>query len=113
MSIVGKNDTRDLIELSRADLDGQNQNYLMFEKREKLKDFELYYEEAVESGFAVTIGELAIKGSDLIELGVEPGPKMGEILKICLDEVLKYPFSNTKEELTQLALDIINDRYRG
>lgn len=113
MSIVGKSETRDLIELSRADLDGQNQNYLMLEKRDTLNDFEVYYEEAVESGFAVSLGELEIKGSDLIELGVEPGPKMGEILKTCLDEVLKYPLMNTKGDLERIALDIINGRYRG
>jgi tRNA nucleotidyltransferase (CCA-adding enzyme) len=47
----------------------------------------------------ITIKDLAIKGSDLIELGFKPGKKMGEVLNYLLEVVLEKPGLNTKENL--------------
>ena len=43
--------------------------------------------------------DLAIKGDELIEAGVRPGPDVGETLQRLLDEVLEDPTRNTREYL--------------
>lgn len=42
---------------------------------------------------------LAIKGRDLIAVGMTPGKEIGEALKTCLDLVLENPECNTREML--------------
>lgn len=45
---------------------------------------------------------LVLKGDDVMkELGIEPGPKVGNILEILLEDVLQDPKRNTKELLTK------------
>jgi tRNA nucleotidyltransferase (CCA-adding enzyme) len=43
--------------------------------------------------------DLAVKGDELIAVGVRPGPDVGEVLKRLLGEVLDDPDKNTKEYL--------------
>jgi tRNA nucleotidyltransferase (CCA-adding enzyme) len=43
--------------------------------------------------------DLAIDGSDLVELGFRPGPQLGRTLDELLDEVVNDPELNTREEL--------------
>ncbi|HEY4241532.1 MAG TPA: hypothetical protein VGM88_17040 [Kofleriaceae bacterium] len=54
--------------------------------------------------------DLAIAGKDLVELGMEPGPKLGVILGLLFDRVLEDPSRNTRETLLslsrQLALEV-------
>ena len=49
------------------------------------------------------IGDLAIDGADLLELGFEQGPRIGEGLALLLDRVLTDPALNTRERLLQEA----------
>lgn len=44
----------------------------------------------------LTLQQLAVKGDDLIEAGVRPGPEIGEALQRLLDEVLEDPSRNTR-----------------
>ncbi len=44
----------------------------------------------------LTLKDLAVKGDELIEAGVRPGPGVGETLQRLLDEVLEDPNRNTK-----------------
>lgn len=50
-------------------------------------------------GTVVELKDLAIGGEDLIEMGVEPGRRLGELLMNCLDFVLQSPANNDKEKL--------------
>lgn len=50
-------------------------------------------------GDCCTMAQLAINGSDLKAAGVENGKTIGDCLKSCLDEVLRYPEHNNKEYL--------------
>lgn len=50
-----------------------------------------------------TVVDLAIGGEDLRALGLEPGPRYGEILRRLLDRVLERPELNTRESLLELA----------
>ncbi|MES1246824.1 MAG: HD domain-containing protein [Actinomycetota bacterium] len=49
------------------------------------------------------LADLAIDGSDLIELGMAPGPEIGRILHELLREVVEDPSRNERETLLQLA----------
>ena len=52
-----------------------------------------------DSGAPLVIGDLAVDGNDLIAEGIEPGPKMGQVLTRLLEAALTDPSLNTKEHL--------------
>ena len=54
----------------------------------------------------LTIGDLAIDGSDLKLLGLDPGPQYGEILRALLDRVIDDPALNERQVLTRLAKEM-------
>ena len=60
----------------------------------------------IEKENALTIRDLKIDGNRLRELGIKPGPIMGEILKRLLDEVLEAPSLNNAEYLEKRALSL-------
>jgi tRNA nucleotidyltransferase/poly(A) polymerase len=49
------------------------------------------------------LSDLAVDGSDLIELGFEPGPQLGRVLNELLDAVVDEPALNTREALLARA----------
>ena len=51
----------------------------------------------------LTVKDLAINGHDLMELGIQPGVKMGQILSNLLEKVLENPELNNKEMLLKLV----------
>ncbi len=55
--------------------------------------------EILRDGECVTVKELAVNGRDLIEMGMKPGPEMGQKLNELLELVLENPECNTKEYL--------------
>jgi tRNA nucleotidyltransferase (CCA-adding enzyme) len=55
------------------------------------------------SGAPLTVGDLAVKGADLMAAGVPQGPRMGETLRSLLERVLEDPALNTKEALLELV----------
>lgn len=60
------------------------------------------YGEITERGDAVTIGELAVGGNEMLALGLR-GPEVGRALSMLLDTVLADPARNTKEDLLAAA----------
>lgn len=56
---------------------------------------------------ALKVSDLDIKGGDLKKLGVEPGPKMGPILRELLELVIEDPTLNDKERL----MGIVKEKY--
>lgn len=63
------------------------------------------YRRALRSAFndAIETADLAIDGDDLRQLGVRPGPAIGQLLKALLAEVLDHPERNTRDALTARA----------
>ena len=47
--------------------------------------------------------ELAVNGNDLVEIGIKPGPVMGNILRQLWEVVLDNPESNSREILLAKA----------
>jgi tRNA nucleotidyltransferase (CCA-adding enzyme) len=54
-------------------------------------------------GEAVSRGQLALSGDDLLALGVPRGPQVGEVLERLLERVVIDPALNTRERLTALV----------
>lgn len=51
----------------------------------------------------LSTSDLAIDGSDLLELGLAPGPAIGETLRRLLDAVIDDPSKNQRDALLELA----------
>src|SRR5262249_7278238 len=60
--------------------------------------------EVLASGAPLAIRDLAIGGEDLIKAGVAVGPRIGELLRQLLDEVLEDPSRNRRDYLLSRAL---------
>ena len=58
-------------------------------------------------GEATSLKDLAVSGEDLIEAGLAPGPRLGQVLSQLLDRVLVEPRLNTRESLMALAKDLL------
>jgi len=65
-------------------------------------------EDIVRNG-CYSLKQLAINGNDLIELGLEPGPVIKDILEGYLNDVIEGKVENTKEVLIEkVKFDIVN-----
>lgn len=53
------------------------------------------------------IGDLVVSGAELKQLGLEPGPRFGEILRTLLDEVIEQPRLNTRDRLIERARELV------
>lgn len=102
ISRVGTDSMEDLFAVKRADTLGQS----LYQRREKLDyvdEFERLYHEVLEKNQCVTKKDLAVNGRDLIALGMEPGPRLGEVLDALFERVLDTPELNTREQLLAMA----------
>ena len=102
VSLVGADLMPDLLVLKRADTLGQSE----FQRDEKLKyldEVNRLWEQIVKEDDAVSVKDLAINGNDLMALGMEKGPKVGEVLKELLELCLDDPKKNTREYLSEEA----------
>ena len=89
-----------LFEVQRADVLAQSE----FQREEKLKMIDLYekeYKNIITKKQCLSLKELAVKGADLIALGMQPGKEIGETLQKLLEIVLEEPELNTKEKLIE------------
>jgi hypothetical protein len=57
-------------------------------------------------GDAISIADLATDGADLLGMGIAPGPKVGEILRLLLERVLEDPSLNTRAQLLAVAREL-------
>ena len=100
-SRVGKDNMLDLFKVHKADVLAQS-DFLRAEKLSLLEGISKRYEELIKEGQAMSLKELAINGSDLIELGFKPGPEIGEALNSLFEDVLNKPELNTRETLLSM-----------
>jgi len=96
------------LDIRQADMKGQS-DYKLEERKAVLADIIRYHDQVIEEGNALSVKDLALNGKDLMELGVKPGPRMGEILSYLLDKVLEEPVLNDKKQLTEIVKDIISN----
>lgn len=103
---VMEDDFQRLLEVMRADVLAQS-DFMRREKLENLNDYGREYERIMREGECCSLRTLAVSGRDLIELGIKPGPAMGEILGMLLERVLEDPSLNEKKKLLSIAEEFI------
>ena len=90
-----------LMELQRADAYGKKPETLS-DSLARCDRVERMCDEILARGDCFRMSDLAVKGADLIEAGMAPGPEMGEILGRMLEDVLNEPSHNDKEYLMRI-----------
>lgn len=101
---IGKEYMELLFEVNRSDNSAKNPD-IIGPKLEKLEHARKLYQEIVREDQCVSLKDLDINGSDLIEAGYKQGKELGELLDWLLDRVIEDPSLNNKELLLQLALN--------
>ncbi len=94
-----------LLTLQRADYTAkgvEGEDYAYFDEVEQL------LEEIRQEGSALSAKDLAINGQDLLALGLEPGPHIGECMTFLLGLVHDELATNTKEDLLTAAKKFFN-----
>ncbi|MFR7754314.1 MAG: hypothetical protein ACLU0T_01240 [Bacteroidales bacterium] len=104
----GERHAQELFAIRRCDKIGlgheqppDNPMSVAFAKAEKLMDEQLNAEPVF------GIKDLAVNGSDLIELGMEPGPSIGNVLQTLLEAVVDGDVPNEREALIACAQQLI------
>ena len=92
-------------DLRRADSYAHDKNfrgYLTFTNK-----IETVFDEILSEEEIFSLKDLKVSGTDIIELGIEPGPKISELLNNCLDAVINEEVENKKSALLALAKSLI------
>ena len=95
---MGEDLFEDYTYIKRADILAQSD----YHRQDKLNNLEIlkgYHKEIIEKHQCLTTKELAVTGKDLIDMGMKPGPQLGEMLSRLLDKVLDDPELNECEIL--------------
>ena len=95
---IGEDAFPGLFKIWEADISAQS-DYEREDKLRRLAANKADYEAILAAQSCVSLKTLAVSGKDLIERGVKPGPKLGELLSGMLDEVIEDPLKNDKEYL--------------
>lgn len=103
---LGPDSFQDFIVIRRADMAGQS-DYNQEIREHTIRNMEDMYRLVTEEQHCLRISDLAIGGRELIALGMKPGAELGGVLKELLELVLDTPELNTKEQLTELAAQMI------
>lgn len=105
---VGKDSFDNLMALRLSDNYGQHNTPMIMGSPafRLLLELQDRVRKAEEEESALSLKDLAVKGSDLIAIGIPPGRVMGTILKELFETVTESPQMNTKEKLLPLAENI-------
>lgn len=98
MARVGEEDFPLLFEVRYADTMAQS-DYQRDDKLQVIEQCKAVYKEILDRKDCVNLKNLAVKGKDLIDMGIAPGKTLGNILSAMLMDVIEYPEHNTKEYL--------------
>lgn len=106
ISNVGEEYIEDLFKLRIADANANPKS--VFDPLE-IQSLQNRIAEVRSKDMVLKITDLDIDGNDLEKAGIEKGPRMGQILKYLLDEVIEDPLLNKKENLLQLVREFPSD----
>ena len=99
---VGLENMADLIKLRMADRIGSG---VPKAKPYKLRHLEYIIEKI--SHDPISVNKLQVSGKDVLDiLGIQPGPKVGQILNILLDQVLDDPKKNQPSKLKEMIREL-------
>lgn len=99
---LGEENLRLLMELECADVKSQNPVFTE-ERILNIQAFGGILDHILAKEQCFSLRHLAVKGGDLLALGIPQGPEVGKVLKILLDDVLDGRLSNEKDVLLEEA----------
>ncbi len=85
-----------------------------FDNREELVKIDIAKKELagiLKRGDCFSLKKLEINGNDLKNMADLSGKQIGEVLMMCLEEVLKNPLLNRKEELEKIVFEFLGGSY--
>lgn len=103
---MGVETIRQLMEVKQADMTAQS-THERPQKQATLREARLLLEDVLDEAPAFTVSDLKVNGRDLMELGVKPGPAMGDILKTLLTEVQDEILSHSREAQLARAKELL------
>lgn len=92
------------LEVKRGDVCGQG---VHAERLELLDRIEMVYHRILEQGQCFSLKHLAVTGRDVMALGIPAGPQVGAVLCALLDAVVENSIPNEREQLLELARQMI------
>ena len=95
----------DLVDHWQADLRGRDASPAVEEKLERVAQFRTVLEG--ELGSAHRLADLAVDGTDLIQIGYQPGPGLGRALDELLQAVVEDPSLNRRASLLERASELL------
>ena len=100
---LGEEDFFDLLDMKRADNFGQSEEFRY--RQDILQELERSARRILKENACFSLKDMAIKGSDLIKLGMAQGPEIGEVLEMLLDKVISGEIKNDRQELIACLKD--------
>jgi len=100
--VIGEDIIEDLFKVKEADMRAQNPEFLQ-ERLIQLEHVKEIYEHIKHSQECFSMKDLAVNGSDLIDIGFKEGKQIGRVLEKLLDYVIDRPEANQKEHLLEYA----------
>ena len=100
---LGEEGFFDLLDMKRADNFGQSEEFRY--RQDILQELERSARRILEENACFSLKDMAIKGSDLIKLGMAQGPEIGEVLEMLLDKVISGEIKNDRQELIACLKD--------
>ncbi len=97
----------DLFAIKRADMLAQSTKWRA-EKEAYIDEYEAIYNRIIKRGDCLSIKELKINGTDIINLGETQGRHIGDILSRILEHVITKPEDNNREILLDMARKFVN-----
>ncbi len=102
LSRLGEVQLRRLLCIMEADNRAKNPIYIT-ERVERLKEISDLLDVIISENECFSLKDLAVSGKDLLKIGYKQDKKLGETLKLLLDDVISEKLTNTKEELIEQA----------
>ena len=102
VSQIGPEMFEKLMKIQAADIAAQSE-YHREEKEAVLARTKELFRQVLEAQDCLSVRDLAVGGTDLIEAGVPQGREVGQMLSWLLDQVLETPELNKKEILMRLV----------
>ncbi len=109
---LGEENVWRLIRIKQADQAAQSP-YRQEEKKEALRRASLLLEEVLDGTRAFTLKDLNISGGTLISMGMKPGPALGKLLTILLEEVQEEKLENGSQALQRRARELMSSSFAG
>ncbi len=109
---VGRAQFPAVFAVKRADILAQSE-YRRMEKLDYVDAYERMYEKIIAQGDCLGLGQLAVSGRDLMEIGVAQGKQIGEILHVLLDLVVEEPRRNARAYLLEQAQKYLEHQKMG